>query len=80
MTEIPEMVERVAQAMFEADPEPFADEGAARFYARVAIKAMREPTAEMLDGATGSTDTWWLEGWFKNVAWPRAIAAALGEK
>jgi hypothetical protein len=95
MAEIPEMVECVARAMFEADPTAFTDEGRgsvatwdesyenerdqARFYARVAIKAMCKPTAEMLDRATELAD-WWLGDWFKDVGWPRAIAGALGEK
>jgi hypothetical protein len=45
------MIERIAQAIFDKDPEGLFTIHHAEVYARAALEAMREPTKAMLDAA-----------------------------
>jgi hypothetical protein len=49
-----DMIERVAQAIFDKDPESLFTIHQARVYARAAIEAMRDCTPAMLDAGSAA--------------------------
>ena len=85
-TEVSEMVERVARAMYAVIPDPKAaweeshwgQRAFFRAYAAAAMAAMREPTAAMVEAAE-SRQLSVHEPLPAGTAWRLMIAAALGE-
>ncbi len=83
MTDVPEMVERVARALDEAQPryEPRHDLVDLRVMARAAIEAMREPTEAMksADLGNGHTCAGYLDMYSAPTVYRAMIDAALGK-
>lgn len=91
MTDVPEMVERVARALCEASGGHWTDghgrtdtRNAWRHAARAAIEAMREPTAAMLRQVDNPGDpidgSGAMDATEAEYLWGAMINAALGKK